>query len=91
MISSSLEGGRKGEREKEREREREREREIHVHLSCKHNHTLRNLFLLDFGVNCIEKLRRKVLSIISLSLIPNEFLYAYKIPFGKGHQRYMYS
>ena len=36
------------------------------------------VFLLDFGVDCVEELRRKVLSIISLTLIPNEFLHANK-------------
>ena len=38
------------------------------------------IFLLDFGVDCVEELRRKVLSIVSLTLIPNEFLQANKQP-----------
>ena len=48
------------------------------------------IFLLDFGVDCVEELRRKVLSIVSLTLIPNEFLQANKQHSGKVAKNHMY-
>ena len=67
------EGGGGGGRGEGREGERERERESHtlgvhaIHQTC--------VFSLDFVVDCVEELRWKVFSIVSLTLIPNKLLF----------------
>ena len=33
---------------------------------------------LTFGVDCVQEVRREIVSIVSLSLIPNKLLHAYQ-------------
>jgi hypothetical protein len=52
---------------------------VHVHVHDVHVHVaiiIIKYFLLDFVVDCVEEFRREVLSIVSLSLIPNKLLQA---------------
>ena len=77
-------GGRERREREERERERGRgrgegegrgERERESHTLGVHAIQQTCVFSLDFVVDCVEELRWKVFSVVSLMLIPNKLLF----------------